>query len=63
MASRWTEAEAPPRAIVLEYHPHLCPEGDPPAAVERMLREAGLLKTSPIFHRPDGHGMLWAWRA
>ena len=55
-------ADAPPRAIVLEYHPHLCPEPDPRVAVEKLLRNAGLDASSSIFHRADGHGMLWAWR-
>ncbi|HET8952490.1 MAG TPA: FkbM family methyltransferase [Solirubrobacteraceae bacterium] len=55
-------AAAPPRAIVLEYHPHPSAP-DPRAAVEQLLRDAGLAEQSPIFHRGDGHGMLWAWRS
>jgi FkbM family methyltransferase len=55
-------AAAPPRAIVLEYHPHPS-ASDPRAAVEALLRQAGLAEQSPIFHRGDGHGMLWAWRS
>jgi FkbM family methyltransferase len=55
-------AASPPRAIVLEYPPHpSAPE--PRAAVERLLRDAGLDRQAPIFHRGDGHGMLWAWRS
>jgi FkbM family methyltransferase len=54
-------AEDPPRAAVLEYHPHLCPGDDPRAAAEGALARAGL-STSPIWHRDDGYGMLWAWR-
>jgi len=52
----------PPAVVVLEYHPHLGPEGDPRAAAERALREAGL-KIADIWHRPDGYGMVWAWRS
>ena len=55
-------AASPPRAIVLEYHPHPS-ASDPRAAVEALLRQAGLAEQSPIFHRGDGHGMLWAWRS
>ena len=55
-------AERPPRALVLEYHPHRTVKGEPRAAVERMLEAAGLA-VAPIFHRPDGYGMVWAWRA
>jgi FkbM family methyltransferase len=54
-------ADQPPRAVVLEYHPHLCPSADPRAAAERALSAAGL-RTAPIWHGDDGHGMLWAWR-
>ena len=55
-------AASPPRAIVLEYHPHLCPEADPRAAAERLLHDAHMT-VEPIWHRDDGYGMLWAWRA
>src|SRR4029077_5158173 len=54
-------AQSPPRAIVLEYHPHLCPEDDPRVTAERALARAGLGMVS-IWHRDDGYGMLWAWR-
>ena len=54
--------EAPPRALVLEYHPWLCPGPDARAAAESALRAAGLSMQS-IWHRDDGHGMLWAWRS
>lgn len=53
--------EKPPRAVVLEYHPHLCPEDDPRGAAERALTGAGL-RIAPIWHREDGYGMVWAWR-
>lgn len=54
-------AELPARVVVLEYHPHLCPRADArAAAVERL---AGLgFRVLPFDHRPDGTGMLWAWR-
>ncbi len=51
----------PPLALVLEYHPHLCPERDPRATVEALLGGAGM-RVRAIWHREDGHGMLWAWR-
>jgi FkbM family methyltransferase len=54
-------ASEPPRALVLEYHPHLGPGGDPRQAVEQALRDAGL-RMADIWHRDDGYGMLWAWR-
>jgi len=50
-----------PRAIVLEYHPHLCPASHPRLEVESRLRSLGY-ELEAIFHRADGHGMLWAWR-
>jgi FkbM family methyltransferase len=50
-----------PRAVVLEYHPAGAP-GPPRVAVEARLREAGY-ELEPIWHRDDGYGMLWAWRA
>jgi FkbM family methyltransferase len=53
--------QKPPRVIVLEYHPHLGPGGDPRSAAETALRNAGL-RIVPIWHRDDGYGMVWAWR-
>lgn len=50
-----------PRAVVLEYHPHLCPGPTPRLEVESRLRTLGY-RLESIFHRADGHGMLWAWR-
>jgi FkbM family methyltransferase len=52
----------PPRTLVLEYHPHLCPGPDPRAEAEHALAAAGM-QISAIWHRNDGYGMLWAWRA
>jgi len=54
--------ESPPRALVLEYHPRLAPAGDPRSSVEAALELAGL-RTRGIWHRADGHGMLWAWQS
>jgi FkbM family methyltransferase len=55
-------ATAPPRVLVLEYHPDGgCPGPDPHAAVRAVLNQAGL-RTSEIWRREDGYGMLWAWR-
>jgi FkbM family methyltransferase len=53
---------SPPRALVLEYHPRFCPDGDPRPAAESALAGAGL-RVRPVWHRDDGHGMLWAWRS
>jgi FkbM family methyltransferase len=50
------------RGLVLEYHPHLCPEPDPRAYVERLLGEAGWHVEHTQFDRPGRHGVLWAWR-
>ena len=49
-------------AVVMEYHPHLCPADDPHAEVERLLNAAGYTATEVIYQAPDGHGMLWAWK-
>jgi FkbM family methyltransferase len=54
--------ESPPRALVLEYHPRFCPGDSPRAAAESSLEAAGMCVQS-IWHREDGHGMLWAWRS
>jgi FkbM family methyltransferase len=51
----------PPAVVVMEYHPHLGPADDPRAAVEQALTDAGL-QIADIWHRPDGYGMVWAWR-
>ncbi len=48
--------------VVLEYHPHLCPDPNPRAFAERLLRAAAY-DVSEIFHASEGHGMLWAWRS
>ncbi|HWF25462.1 MAG TPA: FkbM family methyltransferase [Solirubrobacteraceae bacterium] len=53
---------SPPRALVLEYHPHLCP-GDDARATALAALAAANMRVHPIWHRDDGYGMLWAWRA
>jgi FkbM family methyltransferase len=53
--------EAPPRAVVLEYHPRFCPSDDPAGEAQAALTGAGL-RVQAIWTRDDGHGMLWAWR-
>jgi FkbM family methyltransferase len=54
-------AALPAKALVLEYHPELCPEPDPHSAARRRLQAAGFALTT-IWRRDDGHGMLWAYR-
>lgn len=56
---RFSESSA--AAVVLEYHPHLCPGPEPRALAERLLRTAGY-EVQDIFQAPEGHGMIWAWR-
>jgi len=53
---------SPPRALVMEYHPYRCPGDDPRATVEALL-ETARMAVHTIWHRDDGHGMLWAWRS
>lgn len=55
-------SDASCRAVVLEYHPHLCPGPEPRAHAERLLRSAGF-EVQDIFQARDGHGMIWGWRA
>lgn len=55
-------AAAPPRVLVLEYHPGSgCPGSDPHRAVRELLTKARM-QTVEIWRREDGYGMLWAWR-
>ncbi|MCW3031559.1 MAG: hypothetical protein JWM66_1692 [Solirubrobacterales bacterium] len=49
----------PPRAIVLEYHPHRCPGQNPQIEAERALRAADMRLHSSR-DNGDGTGMLWA---
>jgi FkbM family methyltransferase len=53
-------ADAPPRALAMEYHPEGCPAGEPRAEAERLLHAAGM-RTAIVWER-DRYGMLWAWR-
>jgi FkbM family methyltransferase len=54
-------AGAPPRAVVLEYHPHLCPGADARRTATELLGAAGLT-VAELKRLPGGHGMLWGWR-
>jgi FkbM family methyltransferase len=50
-----------PRALVLEYHPHLAPTDNPSELARWLVAEAGL-RVEPASRFGPGHGMLWAWR-
>jgi N-acetylglucosaminyl-diphospho-decaprenol L-rhamnosyltransferase len=51
-----------PTGLVIEYHPHLAPTGDPAVMARRFLERAGL-HVEPISQFAPGHGMLWSWQA
>jgi FkbM family methyltransferase len=55
-------ASLPAAALVLEYHPHLCPGPDPRAHAEALLTAAGWKLEHMDFDMPAGHGVVWAWR-
>ncbi len=63
----WTILDDPrlsdvaPAAVVLEYHPYLCPADDPARHATARLAEAGLKVGRTIAFAED-HGLLWAWR-
>jgi FkbM family methyltransferase len=50
----------PPPAIVLEYHPHLCPEPEAQVAAVELLQGAGF--ETHVFDERAGHGLAWGWR-
>lgn len=54
-------AAAPPRCLVMEYHPEGCPGTDAAATVRRLLEGAGM-SVGEIGRSPHGAGMVWAWR-
>lgn len=54
-------AARPPRAVVLEYHPRMCPGNDPHTTVLELLASAGM-QTAVVWSRSDGHGLIWARR-
>jgi FkbM family methyltransferase len=56
-------AERPPPVLVLEYHPHLCPEADPQAAARRLLDVAGYEFVSLEHWQALDQGVIWAMRA
>lgn len=55
-------AALPARALVIEYHPHLCPAPDPRVHAEALLSAGGWQLEHMDFDMPPGHGVLWAWR-
>jgi FkbM family methyltransferase len=55
-------ASLPAQALVVEYHPHLCPARDPRAHAEALLTDAGWKLRHMQFDMPPGHGVIWAWR-
>jgi FkbM family methyltransferase len=55
-------AQLAARALVVEYHPHLCPAPDPRAHAEALLTGAGWKLQHMDFDMPPGHGVVWAWR-
>jgi FkbM family methyltransferase len=55
-------ATLPARAVLMEYHPHLCPGDDPRALAEATLRAAGYYHVEPVCHAATGVGMLRAFR-
>jgi len=51
------------KTIGLEYHRHDCPDPEPGALAEQLLRQSGYATAKAQFKLPPGQGMLWAWRA
>jgi FkbM family methyltransferase len=49
------------RILHFEYHPRFCPGPEPRRSAVEALSRAGY-SYLPIIDRPDGTGMLWAWR-
>jgi FkbM family methyltransferase len=49
------------KAIVLEYHPYLCPEDDALWYASARLTSSGY-RVERTIEFDVGHGMLWAWR-
>jgi len=54
-------ADAPPRALVFEYHPAFCPHPDPRRVALDRVDTLGYLHHE-VHAGQDGHGTLWAWR-
>ncbi len=57
---RFAEIEVP--VVMLEYHPHGAPTGDPGQDAQRALQGAGY-ETVLMHGEPDGTGIVWAFRA
>jgi FkbM family methyltransferase len=54
--------ETSPRALVLEYHPHLCPDEDPHEAARRRLEAAGYEIEGFRSKAYVGVGLIWGLR-
>jgi len=50
-----------PEAMVLEYHPYVCPTADPGRYATDCLTSAGYEVEQTLEFAGD-HGLLWAWR-
>lgn len=50
------------KAVVLEYHPHLCPAADPGPHAVGLLRQAGFT-VGTISDHHGGEGTVWAWKS
>jgi hypothetical protein len=48
-------------AVIVEYHPALCPGPDPRAEAMRLLEGAGYA-TEPVFHYETGIGAVWGYK-
>lgn len=49
-------------AVVVEYHPHLCPGPDPRRAAMEALRAAGYAISEVSHDQATGQGVVWGWR-
>jgi FkbM family methyltransferase len=57
---RFAAMEVP--VVMLEYHPHGAPTGDPEDDARRALQSVGY-ETVAMHGEPDGTGIVWGWRA
>jgi FkbM family methyltransferase len=51
-----------PAAMVLEYHPYMCPAPDPGGFATERLASAGY-EVERTLEFEEAHGLLWAWRS
>jgi FkbM family methyltransferase len=49
-------------ALVLEYHPHLCPTNDPQDVALRLLSDSGFRIREVFYDERQQIGMLWAYK-